>query len=96
MILMDDIIHHISPNPTPAEFIAVTTLVHQNISRKQPELVQLALWNSNSHDVLEVEVTSLHVRHSEVGDFGERGVLLLLGVFGHSPDNVGNFAESPP
>ncbi len=88
MVLMDAGIDLPLPDPPPAELVPVSTLGHEDIAWLQSVPLDSISRDSNRCHLGEVKPHALNVRHTQVGNSGERGVALSLGVFGDTPNNL--------
>src|SRR5699024_3610534 len=67
MVLVQAVRNLIFPDPASTEFVPVAPLVQENIANPECQFLDMCRSCSNLCDVVEIEVSSLDVRDSQIG-----------------------------
>jgi hypothetical protein len=70
------------PDPTAAQFIAIAALIQEHVARHQFQVVNFVFCGLDQLDVVEIQVSSLHIGHPKIRNgsrFGSGSSLLAFG-----------------
>jgi hypothetical protein len=75
------------PDPAAAQFVAIAALIEEDISWLKFQLGRHSWWYADSGDRLEIQIATLDIRDTEIGDLDYARVVLTLRILRDSTDD---------
>jgi hypothetical protein len=96
VVLVDAVLDLTFPDPSPAQLVAVTAFVKENISRQQPEGLEFHSGNADICNRPQVKATALDVCDPQVRHFNKGGIRLFVGILGNATNYVRELTQTHP